>query len=43
MEDLNWKNMYMLYNQIAIEATCLVLDSRFDEVKELFRDEEDKA
>lgn len=38
--DLNWDNMYMLYNQIAIEATCLVLDSKFDKVKELFRDEE---
>jgi hypothetical protein len=32
--DLDWGNLGMLYNMIAIEATCLVLDPRFDKLKE---------
>jgi hypothetical protein len=32
--DLDWGNLWMLYNMIAIEAACLVLDPRFDKLKE---------
>ena len=40
-KDLNWDNLYMVYNLIAIEACCLVLDPRFGELKRAWEGEDE--
>lgn len=38
-KDINFDRLGMLSWQICIEATALVLDERFDKVKEMMREE----
>lgn len=39
---INWENIDMVYQEIAIEATALVLDSRFDALKDAWEESEDQ-
>ena len=39
-KSLNFDNAGMIYNEIAIEAVSLVLDPRFDRLKQLFQETE---
>ncbi len=37
--DIDWRNLDMAKMQVCIEAAALVLDERFEKVKEMFTDE----